>query len=345
MFKSMADTGIRTRLLGGFALLAATVIYTVSVVSDISSRIKHVVDRRAPIAIASTELVGNLYSTLSTLRGYLLTGDEQAKRDRASVWTELDRTAAAVDRMAEGFSNAQNEASWREAKALIAEFRQAQDRAEMAAFTPSAYPASDLLAKEAAPLIATMFAKITGMIDEEESGGDAAAQALAQDLCRRSRQPRCGRIAIAALRRLRRGRRPRQVRKAACDLQGGARIGQDTGGAAHRHPEDRLPGHRQGERSLRAAAGEDFRDSPDAAVEHAGLYPVDRSRTACRADSRSSRRQEGGGRPARGRHQERPAVEARRGCPQRGRRDRAAAFAAMDTARRGACARHCDRDP
>ncbi len=69
MFKSMADTGIRTRLLGGFALLAATVIYTVSVVSDISSRIKHVVDQRAPIAIASTELVGNLYSTLSTLRG------------------------------------------------------------------------------------------------------------------------------------------------------------------------------------------------------------------------------------------------------------------------------------
>jgi len=41
----------------------------VSVVSDISSRIKHVVDQRAPIAIASTELVGNLYSTLSTLRG------------------------------------------------------------------------------------------------------------------------------------------------------------------------------------------------------------------------------------------------------------------------------------
>ena len=73
MFKSIAHTGIRTRLLGGFALicilLAATVVYTVFVVSDISARIKHVVDRRAPTAIASTELVGNLYSTLSTLRG------------------------------------------------------------------------------------------------------------------------------------------------------------------------------------------------------------------------------------------------------------------------------------
>ncbi|MBR0786715.1 methyl-accepting chemotaxis protein [Bradyrhizobium iriomotense] len=173
MFKSIANTGIRTRLLGGFALictlLAATVIYTVAAVSDISSRIRAVVDQRAPVAIASTELVGNLYSTLSTLRGYLLTGDAQGKRDRAAVWAELDRTAAAVDRMAEGFSSSQNKTNWSEARALMAEFRQAQDKAELAAFTPSAYPASELLAKEAAPLIATMFAEITAMIDEEEA--------------------------------------------------------------------------------------------------------------------------------------------------------------------------------
>jgi methyl-accepting chemotaxis protein len=173
MIKSMANTGIRTRLLGGFALicilLAATVIYTVSVVSGISARIKTVVDQRTPVAIASTELVGNLYSTLATLRGYLLTGDAQGKRDRAAVWGELDRTVAAVDRMAEGFSSPQNKANWRESRTLIAEFRQAQDKAEAAAFTPSAYPASELLAKEAAPAIATMFAEITAMIDEEET--------------------------------------------------------------------------------------------------------------------------------------------------------------------------------
>ncbi|MCA1478940.1 methyl-accepting chemotaxis protein [Bradyrhizobium sp. NBAIM08] len=173
MFKSIANTGIRTRLLGGFALicglLAATVIYTVAAVSDISSRIRTVVDQRAPVAIASTELVGNLYSTLSTLRGYLLTGDAQGKRDRAAVWAELDRTAAAVDRMAEGFSSPQNKTNWSEARTLMAEFRKAQDKAEAAAFTPSAYPASELLAKEAAPLISAMFAEITGMIDEEEA--------------------------------------------------------------------------------------------------------------------------------------------------------------------------------
>jgi methyl-accepting chemotaxis protein len=47
-----------------------------------------------------------------------------------------------------------------EAKSLIAEFRKAQDKAEVAAFTPSAYPATELLKNQAAPLVAAMFADI-----------------------------------------------------------------------------------------------------------------------------------------------------------------------------------------
>ena len=170
---------IRGRLISGFlavcAIIALSTGYTVFAVGGVSTIVDRMVNLRTPVALASTELVGNLYSTLSTLRGYLLTGDAQGKRDRAAVWAELDRTAAAVDRMAEGFSSPENKASWSEARALIAEFRQAQDKAELAAFTPSAYPASELLTKEAAPLIATMFAEITAMIDEEE-GLEATSQ-------------------------------------------------------------------------------------------------------------------------------------------------------------------------
>jgi len=169
--------GTRGRLLAGFALirllLAATVGYTVYATSEISGRIRKVVDLRAPVAITSTQLVGNLYSTLSTLRGYLLTGDAEGLKSRAAMWTELDQTARAFDRMAEGFTNSENKAIWSEAKALIAEFRQAQAqaqaKAESIAFTPDAYPATKLLSTEAAPLIATMFGAVTKMIDEEET--------------------------------------------------------------------------------------------------------------------------------------------------------------------------------
>jgi methyl-accepting chemotaxis protein len=173
MFSSISNVGIRARLLAGFALicllLAATVGYTVYAMSDIAARIEQVVDLRAPVAIASTQLVGNLYSTLSTLRGYLLTGNAQDKQARAAMWAELDQTASQFDRMAAGFTSPENKAIWSEAKALIAEFRIAQARAESVAFTPDAYPATKLLSTEAAPLIATMFGEVTGMINEEET--------------------------------------------------------------------------------------------------------------------------------------------------------------------------------
>jgi methyl-accepting chemotaxis protein len=173
MLGSMSRVGVRGRLLAGFAsiclLLAGTVGYTAYVVSDITARVKQVVDLRAPVAIASTQLVSNLYSTLATLRGYLLTGDPQGKQNRAAMWTELDRTAVEFDWMAAGFTNPENKARWSKAKSLIAEFRDAQDKAEAVAFTPTAYPASELLATPAMPLIATMFGEVTRMINEEET--------------------------------------------------------------------------------------------------------------------------------------------------------------------------------
>ena len=163
---------IRGRLLAGFAaicvLLAATVAYTAYAISDISSRSNRIVNLRAPVAIASTQLVGNLYSTLSTLRAYLLTGDPQGKQDRAATWAELDRTIGEVDRLVASFTNAQNKTIWNEAKTLIGELRSVQGRAESVAFTPDAYPATKMLSTEAAPLIAAMFGEITNMIDEEE---------------------------------------------------------------------------------------------------------------------------------------------------------------------------------
>ena len=169
---STSSLGIRGRLLAGFALicvlLAATVGYTVYVMSDINARVHKVVDQRAPVAIDSGQLVTHLYATLAALRGYLLTGDAQSKKERAETWAELDKTAAELDRMAANFSNPQNRANWTEAKALIAEFRKAQAEAEAAAFEPTAYPATQLLSSEASPLIATMFGEVTKMINEEE---------------------------------------------------------------------------------------------------------------------------------------------------------------------------------
>jgi methyl-accepting chemotaxis protein len=160
------------RLLVGFgaivAILAAAVGYTVFMVSGVGSTVDRMVTLRTPVAIQSTQLVGNLYSTLATLRGYLLTGNPQGKADRAAMWKEMDATATDFDRMADRFTNPENKRRWSETRTLMGEFRAAQDKAEAIAFTPDAYPATKLLVTEAAPRAETMFSEITKMINEEE---------------------------------------------------------------------------------------------------------------------------------------------------------------------------------
>ncbi|MEH2539314.1 MULTISPECIES: HAMP domain-containing methyl-accepting chemotaxis protein [unclassified Bradyrhizobium] len=163
---------IRGRLITGFiavsAITALSAGYTVFAVGGISSTVDRMVNQRTPVALASAELVGNLYSTLATLRGYLLTGNPQGKLDRMAMWKEMDTNVAAFDDKAAQFTNPENKRKWAEAKVLLAEFRAAQDKAEALAFTADAYPATKLMTAEANPRAEVVFSEITRMINEEE---------------------------------------------------------------------------------------------------------------------------------------------------------------------------------
>jgi methyl-accepting chemotaxis protein len=163
---------ITGRLIAGFAaltaILAAAVAYTSFTLSGVSQNVDRLVTLRTPASIESTQLVGNLYSTLATLRGYLLTGNPQGKLDRAAMWKELDATADGFDKMAARFTNPENKRIWAEAKVVLGEFRAAQDKAEAVAFTPDAFPATKLLREEAMARFDIMLAESSKMIDEED---------------------------------------------------------------------------------------------------------------------------------------------------------------------------------
>jgi methyl-accepting chemotaxis protein len=169
--KKLGQMRIRGRLIAGFVavctVLAASTGYTLYTVGGVSVNVERMANLRAPVAMKSTELVANLYSTLATLRGYLLTGNPQGKADRAAVWAEFDRDSAAFDKMAELFTNPENKRKWEETKAVLAEFHAAQDKAEALAFTDDAQPATKLLLTEAAPRAETMMGALTKIIDEE----------------------------------------------------------------------------------------------------------------------------------------------------------------------------------
>ncbi|MDX2205354.1 MAG: methyl-accepting chemotaxis protein [Hyphomicrobiaceae bacterium] len=173
MLNRFSNVNIGTKINSGFggicALLAITVVFGVVVVGQIGQTVDRMVTLRTPVAIASTQMVGNIYSTLATLRGYLLTGNPQGKLDRAAMWTELERTIAEFDAMADRFTNPENKRMWTEVKAIFADFRKAQDTAEAIAFTPDAYPATKLLTTEAAPRAELIMREITKMITEEQS--------------------------------------------------------------------------------------------------------------------------------------------------------------------------------
>jgi methyl-accepting chemotaxis protein len=160
------------RLTLGFAalcaVLAVAVGSTIFAVGRVSDAVHRTNDLRAPVALASTQIVADLYATLATLRGYLLTGNPQGKAERAAAWKDVDAVAARFDTLAQRFTTEENKRKWAEVKAQLGEFRAAQDKAEAVAFTPDAFPATKLLTTEAAPLAATMFASLTKMIDDEE---------------------------------------------------------------------------------------------------------------------------------------------------------------------------------
>lgn len=171
MASPLSYLGIKARIYTGFglviAILVAAVLYSIHVAGGVRDSTDRMLSQRAPVAMAATELVGNLNATLATLRGYLLTGNPQGKADRKAVWDELDRNVARFDALAANFANPRDRQDWAETKSLLVEFRAAQERAERIAFTPEAYPATRLLLAEAAPLGALVTTEITRLIDEE----------------------------------------------------------------------------------------------------------------------------------------------------------------------------------
>jgi|SRR5579871_4449805 len=169
---SLIHLRIRGRLIVGFAAVgiafAAAVGYTVHTASGVSDLVDRMISLRTPVALNSAELVGNVYSTLASLRGYLLSGDPQGKVDRSAMWKQLDHSRAEFDQIAERLTNPENKQKWEQAKTLLGQFRAAQDKAEAVAFTPDAFPAVKLMTG-ASPQIDAMMAALTGMINEEEN--------------------------------------------------------------------------------------------------------------------------------------------------------------------------------
>jgi len=162
---------IRARLILGFSmlclLLAGVVGATIVKVRTVSESTERTVNLRVPTAMAASDLVSEVYASLASLRGWLITGNEAFKAERATLWKNIQKRGSQMDHLSSEWTAEQNQADWKQAKPLLDELRAAQDKAEAIAHTIDEQPAAKILATEAAPLAKTMLNEATSIINQE----------------------------------------------------------------------------------------------------------------------------------------------------------------------------------
>ena len=149
------------------ALLAIVVGITIIKVRTVNVSTDRTVNLRVPTAMAASDVVAGVYASLASLRGWLITGNDTFKAERATLWKEIQRYGAKMDGLSNHWTVEQNKTDWQQAKPLLDELRSAQDKAEAIAHTIDEQPAAKMLATEAAPLAKLMLDKATSIIDEE----------------------------------------------------------------------------------------------------------------------------------------------------------------------------------
>jgi len=162
---------IRGRLITGFSvlclLLALVVGLTIIRVRSVEQATDRTVSLRVPTALTASRMVADVYASLASLRGWLLTDNASFKADRSAAWTAIDTDAGELDRLSGQWTDAQNQQDWSRAKPLLQDLRAAQEKAEAIAHTADEQPAVKILATEAAPLSDLILQKVTSMIDDE----------------------------------------------------------------------------------------------------------------------------------------------------------------------------------
>jgi methyl-accepting chemotaxis protein len=167
------NLNIRGRLIAGFGilclLLAGVVSTTIIKVRAVNESTDRTVNLRVPTAMIANDVVAGVYASLASLRGWLITGNEVFKAERAVLWKDIQKRGLEMDGLAGEWTVEQNKVDWNRAKPLLEELRTAQDKAEAIAHTLDEQPAAKLLATEAAPLAKIMLQKATSIINEEGS--------------------------------------------------------------------------------------------------------------------------------------------------------------------------------
>ena len=167
----LSNLKIAGRLWLGFAVVVAILVGAISTsiwqVTQIKKGSDLIAGTRIPAFDNANRLTTNVYASLAALRGWILTGNEPFKKERAGAWADIADARKNMDEVAKRFTSEEDKQIWTEVKTVLDEFAAAQAKTEAIAHTPDQLPALKILTVEAAPKASVMTAEITKMIDEE----------------------------------------------------------------------------------------------------------------------------------------------------------------------------------
>jgi methyl-accepting chemotaxis protein len=165
---------IGARLWLGFGILCALIAMVTGIIVFEALGVNRAADRmigvRMPIAQASAAIENHMFASVGALRGYLLTGQDAFKEERADAWASLMAQVAEMDRLAAGFTNSKNREIWAEARSVLLELRDGQARIEAMGATKEA---AEAMPVETAPRIRRLVLLLEGEkgADGKRSGG------------------------------------------------------------------------------------------------------------------------------------------------------------------------------
>ncbi|MCP4002950.1 MAG: HAMP domain-containing protein, partial [bacterium] len=173
IFSALKNLPIKYKISGGFGLVLLLILALVGVVQSGLSQVAQiqtrVIELRMPTNLAGHDLTNGINYSLAALRGWMILGKEQFKDQRGEAWDGIDSHLATMTKMAENWTVAANVEKLDQLKAVLGEFREAQDKVEAVSNTVDEQPAVRLLLTEAAPKAGVIVKAITGMINDEKA--------------------------------------------------------------------------------------------------------------------------------------------------------------------------------
>lgn len=162
---------ILTKILTGFGvvalILAGSIIFTASQVSENVTISDRVVNTRVPTAQAGLKILNGVNHSLAALRGWIILGKDKFVNERATAWANIDEAVGEMNRLSTTWTVKENKTKLQEINALLGEFKGYQGEIESIANTIDQRPDLKMLFEDAAPVAGIMSAEITKMIDQE----------------------------------------------------------------------------------------------------------------------------------------------------------------------------------